>query len=86
MRGDDVAKCGKLRGIDVAHQNMSVVHAADFVVVNILGAQLSDKAVNGLVRFLGNGFLHLHLKNQVRAALEVQAQPDLVAEIIFYVL
>jgi len=86
LRGDDVAKCGKLRGINVAHQNVGVVDAADFVVVNIFRAQLSDKPVDGLVRFLCNRFLHLHLKNQVGTALEVQAELDLVAEIIFYVL
>ena len=29
-----------------------------------------------------DGFLHLHLKNQVRAALQVQPELDLVREII----
>jgi len=38
------------------------------------------------VESCAESMLHLHLKNQVRAALEIQAEPDLVAEIIFYVL
>ena len=60
---------------------MRVVHAAHFVVVNILRAHLADQPVDGLIGFLRDGFLRLHLQDQVRAALQVEAELDLVAKL-----
>ncbi len=65
---------------------MSVIGAADFVVMNVLGAQLANQAVDGLIGFLGDGFLHLHLEDEMRSALKVEAELDLVAKVIFYLL
>ncbi len=83
LRAYDVAESRKLRGIHVAHQDVRVVHAPNLIVVNIFRAHLADQPVHSLIGLLRNRFLHLHLQNQVRSALQVQAQLDLVAEIIF---
>ena len=56
--------------------------AAHFIVADALGAHLRRQSVDGLVGFLSDGFLHLHLENQVRAALQVQPQLDLPREIV----
>ena len=48
---------------------MGVVDAANFIVANVFGAQLAGETVDGLIGFLRNGFLDLHLENQVRAPL-----------------
>jgi len=61
---------------------VSVVHAANFVGANALIAQLPVEAIHHLVRFLRDGVLHLHLKNQVRAALQVEPELDLVPEVV----
>jgi len=44
-------------------------------------AQLLRQTVDHLVGFLRDRFLHLHLQHEVRAALQVQAEFDLLAEI-----
>jgi len=62
---------------------MRVVHAANFVVADIFVAQLFRQAVHHLVGFLRDGLLYLHLQNQVRAALQIQAELDLSAEVVF---
>src|SRR6266403_305189 len=84
LRADQIAELRELRGFDVAHEDVGIVGAAYLVVVNILGAQLVGQTVDRLVRFLGNGFLHLHLENQVRAALQVEAELNLTAEIVLH--
>ena len=52
--------------------------------MNVLGAELRGEAVNRLVGFLADGFLHLHLENEVRAALQIEPELDLVAEILLH--
>jgi len=71
-----------LRRIDIADKDVSVVSAADFVIVNILGAQRGGEAVDSSVGFLRNGLLDLDLENEMCAALEVKAEFDLPAEIV----
>src|SRR5215831_3727811 len=82
LRGLEVAQHRVLRGINVVDQDMGIVDAADFVVVNILGAQCGGDAVHGGVRLLRDGLLDLDLKNQVSTALQVEAELDLVPEIV----
>jgi hypothetical protein len=50
--------------------------------MDILLAQLRGEPVHGLIGFLGHGFLHLHLQDQVCAALQVKSELDLMREII----
>jgi len=45
-------------------------------------AQLLGQAVHHLIGFLSDGFLHLHLQYEVRAALQVQTEVDLLGEIV----
>ena len=78
-----IAEHRRLCRIHVAHQNVGIVHTADFIVANILVAQLLRQTVHHLVGFLRDRFLHLHLQHEVRAALQVQAEFDLLAEIVF---
>ena len=58
---------------------MRVIDAANFVERDFLIAQLFIEPVHHLVCFLRDGILHLNLKNQVRAALQVKAEPYLMA-------
>ncbi len=78
-----VAKFRKPCAVCVAHHDVRVVHAAHFIVANVLAAQPSGDAIDHLVGLLGNGLLHLHLQNEVRATLEIQSELDLVRKIIF---
>ena len=82
LRADEIAEVGELIGSDVADENVRVVGAADFIVANIFRAHLRRQAIDGLIGLLRDGFLRLHLKDQVRAALQVEAELDLVREII----
>ena len=50
--------------------------------MNIFVAEQRGQAIHGLVGFLRHRFLHLNLKDQVRAALQVKAKLDLAREII----
>lgn len=54
--------------------------------MNVLGAQLSNQAVDGLIGFLGDGFLNLYLEDEMGSALKIEAELDLVAKVIFYLL
>ena len=85
LRADEIAKIRQLVRRHIAHQDMRVVHPPNFVVVDIFRAHLAGQPVHGLIRLLRDGFLRLHLQNQVRAALQVQTQFDLTAEIIFQI-
>src|SRR5262249_33179360 len=58
---DKVAKRGGLRRIQTLDNDVRVVSAANFVVANILLAQLRGQVVDGDVRFLRDRFLHLDL-------------------------
>jgi len=82
LSAKDIPELRELGGIDVANKNVRVVHTAHFIVVNIFRAQQGGETVHGRVRLLRNGFLDLDLKDQVRAALEVEAKLDLPGEII----
>ncbi len=64
---------------------MRIIDAANFIVANIFRAQLVGQAVDRLIGLLRYGFLHLHLQNQVRAALQIQPELDLVREVRFQV-
>ena len=77
---DQVAKCGALR--DVAHKDVRIVYAANFVEADGIVSQLWIEAIHHLIGFLRDGILHLNLKNQVRAALQVEAELNLMAEIV----
>ena len=79
-----VAELGGLFGSDIADEELRVAYAADLIVMNVLGAELRGEAVNRLVGFLADGFLHLHLENEVRAALQIEPELDLVAEILLH--
>ena len=46
LRVIDVAKIRELLGINIADEDVGVVHAAHFVVMNVLGAQLGGQAVH----------------------------------------
>ena len=72
-----------LLGRDVVHQNLRVAQLANVVVLDVLVAQQRREMVEGLVGFLADGFLHLHLQDQVRAALQVQAELDALRKIRF---
>ena len=61
---------------------MGIVNAADFVVADIFVAQLFGQPVHHLIGFLRDGFLHLNLQDEVGAALQVEAKPDLLAEVV----
>ena len=74
----EIAESGGLIRIHVTHQNVGVVDAANLVVMNIFVAQLLGQPVHHLIGFLRDGFLHLYLQHQVRAALQVQAEMDLL--------
>ena len=84
LRADEITEGIELFGIDVAHDDVGVVEAANFVVGNIFSSELRGQAVHGLIGFLRDGFLHLDLQDQVRAALQVEAELDLARKIIFY--
>ncbi len=83
LRVDQVTERSQLVRSNIAHQNVRVVDAPNLIVANALLAHLARESVQRLIRLLRDGFLHLHLQNQVRAALQVESQLDLVSEIIF---
>ena len=76
-----VAELRNLIGRNIADENVRVVGPAHFIVTNILGAQLRRQAIYGLVGLLRDGFLHLNLEDQVRAALQVKTELNLVLEV-----
>jgi len=64
-----VAKFREPRGINVAHEEVRVVHTAHFIVVNVLATQPGRHALDHAVGLLRDGFLRLHLQDKVRATL-----------------
>ena len=66
------------RGIrrEVVNQNLRVVHFAKLVVMDVLVAELRGQMIERLIGLLADGLVHLHLQDQMRAALQVQAQLD----------
>src|SRR5205807_10136517 len=80
----NVAELRELGGIDVANQDVRVVDTAHFIEMNIFRAQQGGQAVHGRVRLLRDGFLDLNLEDEVRAALEVEAELDLFGEIVLH--
>ncbi len=64
------------------NQNLRVVDLAKFVVMDVLVAQLRGQVIERLIGLLADGLVHLHLQDQVRAALQVQAQLDALPEIV----
>ena len=52
--------------------------------VHIFFAQLFGELVDRLVAALADGFVHLHLQDQVAAALKIQTQLDAVGEILLH--
>ena len=80
---DVVAKFREPCGIHVLHQDVRVVHAPHFIVADVLAAQPGGHALDHLVGLLRDGLLHLHLNHELRAALQVEPELDLVSEIIF---
>ena len=84
LRADEVAQRAVLGGVNILDQDVQVVDAANFVVVDIFAAQHGGDAVDGSVGFLRDGFPHLNLKNQVAPTLEVQAKLNLILEIVFH--
>ena len=55
------------------NQNLGVSELANLVVADRFVAQQGGDVIDCLIGFLADGFLHLHLKNQVRAALQIQS-------------
>ncbi len=78
----NVAELRNLVRRNIAYHDVRAVNAAHFVVANVLGTQLRGQAIHRLVGFLRDGFLHLNLEDQVRPALEVQTELDLVLEVV----
>ncbi len=58
------------------NEHLGVADLAKLVVMNVLFAELGDQVVVRLVGLLPNGFVHLHLQDQMRAALRVQPELD----------
>src|SRR5258707_9460883 len=83
LRVYNVAKLRELRGIQIADEDVRIVYTTNLIVADVFRAKLAGQTVHRLVRLLRDGFLHLPLKNQVRAALQVETQLDLVGEIVF---
>src|SRR5260370_29965881 len=78
---EQIAELRELVRGDVAYEDVRVIHAANFVVADILVPELAGQPVHRLVRFLADGFLHLHLQDQVRPALQVQSELNLLRKI-----
>src|SRR6202012_37469 len=83
LLADEIAEVGRLIGGDIADENVRVVGTAGFIVANIFCAQLRREAIDGLIGFLRDGFLSLNLQDQVSAALKIEAELDLMREIVF---
>ncbi len=81
--GNKVAGRAGLFGGEVVHQNLRVVQLAKLVIPDSLVAKLLGYIVQDLVGFLADRFLHLHLEDQVRSALQVQTELDAIGEIRF---
>src|SRR5262249_41691005 len=81
-RIDQIAESSCGVGSQVMNQDLRVVYLAKVVVVDVLIAQLGGQVVEGLIGILADGLVHLNLQDQVRAALQVQAQLDALAEVI----
>ncbi len=61
---------------------MRVIYSPYLVVANIFLTHLRRQPLHRLIRFLRHRFLRLHLQHQVRPALQVQSQLDLMTEVI----
>ena len=70
-----------LIGRKVVNENLRVAQLADFVVLDGFVTQQIGDAIERLIGFRADRLLHLHLKNQVRSALQIEAQLDAVREI-----
>src|SRR5713101_6788579 len=76
-----VADRARLLRRDIVHQDLRIVQLAQLLVLDVLFPELRHDALQHLVRFLADRLLHLYLEDEVRAALQVQAELDVVGEI-----
>ena len=75
---DQIAKRrGSGRG-DIQNENLRIAYAANFADVDILLVKLFIEQVDRLIAPLANGFVDLHLKHEVAAALQIKAELDAV--------
>ena len=79
---DEIAEAAGSSRIDIAHQNVRVVHAANLAEVDVLVVQLLAELIDGLVAALADGLLDLHLQHEMAAALQVESQLDAVGEVL----
>ena len=59
--------------VNVIHFNVGVVHPADIAHDDLFLANLLGELIHRLVAALADGFIHLHLQDEVAAALQIQA-------------
>src|SRR6266851_4797900 len=81
--GNNIAGGASLFGGNVVHQNLRVAQLAKLIIADGLVAKLLGDIVQDLIGFLADRLLHLHLQDQVRAALQVQTKLNAVGKIRF---
>ncbi len=63
------------------HQNMSVVHAAHSGIDVLIVQSLLQRVV-GLIGALADGFIHLHLQDEMAAAAKVEPEMNAVGKVL----
>src|SRR5208282_1044665 len=79
---DEIAELSGSRRIDIAHQDVRIVYAADFAKADVLVVELPLEVVDCRVAPLADSLLELHLQDEVAATLQIEAELDAIRKIL----
>src|SRR5712671_1767595 len=79
---DGAGRASLFRG-NIVDQDLRVAQLANFIIPDGLIAKRFGDIVQDLIGLLADRFLYLYLQNQMRSALQVQAELDAAGEIRF---